>query len=120
LIVATVSDDSTVSTQLSVWLEQYCRLYQISPSLMEFKTTEQLLAAGKTHHLDVIFVCMSGPDGFLHARQIAQEKPDAKMVMIADTAEYAVKCMRLHFTDYIVRPLEFRNFVRAMKLAGVG
>jgi len=120
MIVATLTDDIALTVQLSVWLKQYCGLYQISPSLMEFSKTEDLLAAARTNHMDVIFIGLSGPEGFLHARRIAEERPECSLVMIADTPEYAVKCMRLHFKDYIVRPVEFKSFVRAMKLSSIG
>jgi len=120
MVVATLTDDEAEALQLSIWLKQYCSLYQIYPSLMEFNSADRLLEAGKTHRLDVIFVSLRGPEGFLEARRIREAKPESSVIMIADTPEYAVRCVRLHFTDYIIRPIEFKNFVRSMKLAGVG
>jgi len=120
MLVAALTDDDAVAIQLSVWLKQYCSLYSIATSYMEFSSADELLTAGRTQRIDVLFVCLRGPEGFNQARRIAEEKRDCRIVMIADTAEYAVKCIRLHFADYIVRPIEFKNFVRAMKLAGVG
>ena len=120
MIIAMLTDNPHVAAQLNTWFEQYCDLYRIHPAVMEFQTTEELLDAGKAYHLDVIFVYLRGPEGFLHARRIHEEHPDSRMVFIGDTKEYAVACMRLHFSDYMVMPLEFPNFVRAMKLSGVG
>ena len=95
-------------------------MYRINPTVIELSSVEELLGTGNIHHLDVIFIYLRRPEGFLHARRIREELPASRAVFIGDTMEYAVKCMRLHFTDYMVMPLEFKNFVRTMKLAGVG
>ena len=120
MMIATLTDNPAVAAQLNAWMKQYCDLYRIDPTVMEFLTTEELLEAGKTYRLDVIFIYLRGPEGFLHARRVREELPASHAVFIGDTMEYAVKCMRLHFTDYMVMPLEFKNFVRTMKLSGVG
>ena len=120
MTISVLTDNPSVATQMDVWLKQYCELYQINPVVMDFTTTEELLEVGATHRLDVIFVCLRGPEGFLHARRIHEEMPNSKMVFIGDTMKYAVQCVRLHFVDYQVFPLEFKNFVRSMKLLGVG
>lgn len=120
MTIAALTDNPAVAAKLNEWLKQYCSLYQINPTIMEFLTTEELLETGKIHRLDVIFIYLRGPEGFLHARRIREELPASRAVFIGDTMEYAVKCVRLHFTDYVVMPLEFKNFVRTMKLCGVG
>ena len=120
MTIATLTDNLSVSSMLNGWFKQYCELYQIHPEIMDFLTKEELLEVSKTHRLDTIFVYLRGPEGFLHARRIREENPNSHMVFIADTPEYAVQCMRLHFTDYMLLPLEFKSFVRAMKLSGIG
>lgn len=120
MTIAALTDNPAVAAQLNEWLKQYCSLYQINPTIMEFLTTEELLEMGKTCRLDVIFIYLRGPEGFLHARRIREEFPSSRVTFIGDTTEYAVKCMRLHFTDYMVLPLDFKSFVRTMKLCGVG
>ena len=120
MVIATLSDDYAVTTMLNGWLKQYCGLYQINPEVMNFLTKDDLLEFSKMHRLDVVFIYLRGPEGFLQARRIREELPESRLVFIGDTTEYAVQCMRLHFTDYMVTPLEFKSFVRAMKLSGVG
>lgn len=120
MTIATLTDNPDVSATLNSWFRQYCALYQIQPEIIDFPTKDQLLEAGKTHRLDTIFLYLRGPEGFLHARRIREEHPNCNMIFVADTTEYAVQCMRLHFTDYMLLPLEFKSFVRAMKLSGIG
>ena len=120
MTIATLTDLPSVQTTLTAWFRQYCDLYQIRPELVSFLTKDELLETAKTRRLDTIFVCLRGPEGFLQARSIRQTLPDTRLVFIADTTEYAVQGMRLHFTDYLLLPLEFKSFVRAMKLSGIG
>ena len=42
---------------------------------------------------------------------------DIEIILVDDTQEYAVRGMRLHCTDFILRPVEFRHIVRSMNLA---
>ena len=54
--------------------------------------------------------------GFLAARTLRQVDKRCAIVLIDDTPQYAVQGVRLHFTDFIVRPVEFRHIVRSMHL----
>jgi hypothetical protein len=40
--------------------------------------------------------------------------------LIDDTPEYAIRGVRIHCTDFILRPVEFRHVVRSMRLATGG
>ena len=120
MTIATLTDNPSVALQLNGWLRRYCELYQVTPSLMEFTSKDELLQVSGIHRVDVVFIYLRGPEGFLQARAVHEAIPDCRMVFIGDTMEYAVRCIRLHFTDYLLMPLEFKSFVRAMKLAGVG
>ena len=48
MIIASLTDNPAVAAQLDAWLEQYCSLYQIDPTIMEFLTTEELLETGNS------------------------------------------------------------------------
>ena len=48
---------------------------------------------------------------------LRERDPDCKIILVDDTQEFAVRGMRLHCTDFILRPVEFRHIVRSMNLA---
>jgi len=120
MLIAILSDHVDTTNRINQWLNQYCNLYGVVPSIIEFSSSEEYMEVRKTVKPDMVFICLRGDEGFLYARRIREEDPDTHMVFIGDTTEYAVKCVRLHFTDYMVQPLDFKSFVRAMKLSGVG
>lgn len=68
----------------------------------------------------LIIFSMDGPQGFLAARRLRETAPASKLVFITDTPQYAVMGVRIHLTDYIVKPVEFKHIARAMGLAGIG
>ncbi len=69
---------------------------------------------------DLILLSQDGPEGFLSARRLREIDPQVKLVFLTDTPQYAVMGVRIHLTDYIVKPVEFKHVVRALQLAGVG
>ena len=50
-------------------------------------------------------------------RQLRERDSNCKIILVDDTQEFAVQGMRLHCTDFILRPVEFRHIVRSMNLA---
>lgn len=108
------------SAQLSRWLSQYCQLYGASASILTCSKAEQLFDMMRSEGADVVFMGLGGPEGFLTARRLRELDRDCRIIYVDDTQTYAVRGVRLHFTDFILRPVEFKHIVRAMKLAGVG
>ena len=58
--------------------------------------------------------------GFLAARRLRELDQKVPLIFLTDTSQYAVMGVRLHLTDYVVKPAEFKHLVRALKLAGIG
>jgi len=115
-----VTNYRVLTSVLSQWIEQYCRLYNIRPIVEFYDSAEELLEEADGKSYAVVFAGIVGSEGFQKARMLREKMMDCPMVYIGESAEYAVQCVRMHFTDYIVQPVEFKNFVRAMKLSGVG
>ncbi len=44
--------------------------------------------------------------GFLCARRVSEEDRSCRVIMLDDTDRYAIRSLRIHLTDYLVRPLE--------------
>ena len=54
--------------------------------------------------------------GFLCARRVREEDRDCRVILLDDTDRYAIRGLRIHLTDYLVRPLEEARFRAAAKL----
>ncbi len=44
--------------------------------------------------------------GFLCARRIREEDGGCRVILLDDTDRYAIRGLRIHLTDYLVRPVE--------------
>ncbi|MBQ3404358.1 MAG: response regulator [Oscillospiraceae bacterium] len=106
--------------QLIRWIKQYCQLYGVEHELTAFPLPEDFTDATAYKKFDLVFMAAGGAEGFLAARQLRDEDRNVKIILADDTMDYAVKGVRLHFTDFIHKPVEFKHVVRAMKLAGLG
>lgn len=101
--------------QLQVWIEQYCLLYQIPAKVERFLTPEAFSAW--EGQFELVFLGFGGQSGFLQARLLRERDHRCKIVLVDDTQQFAVQGVRIHCTDFILRPVEFRHIVRSMRLA---
>ena len=113
--IAVCENSAAAAEQLCGWIEQYCRLYHIPAVLKCFLSSAAFTAY--TGWLDIAYLFCGGSAGFYLARQLRERSPDCKIILVDDTQEFAVHGMRLHCTDFILRPVEFRHIVRSMDLA---
>ena len=54
--------------------------------------------------------------GFLAARRVRELDRACKILMICDTARYALQSVRLHVTDFILRPVSRPRLERGLDL----
>ncbi len=100
------------------WIREYCALYQLPVSLRVFHDPEEFNAC--QDRFDLSYICFGGSTGFLRARLLRERDKNCRIVLVDDTREFAVASMRIHCTDFILRPVTFSHIVRSMGLAGVG
>ena len=113
--IAVCENSGAAAEQMRCWIQQYCRLYRV-PAVLECISSPTAFSASGSP-FDIVYLCSGGSTGFYLARQLRERDPDCKIILVDDTQEYAVRGMRLHCTDFILRPVEFRHIVRSMNLA---
>lgn len=112
-----VCDNSVSSAeQIQNWIGRYCELYGYSVSLRTFLSPDSFSTSKET--FETVFCGFGGGTGFLAARALRERDRNCKIILIDDTPEYAIRSVRLHCTDFILRPVDFRKIVRSMRLAG--
>lgn len=52
--------------------------------------------------------------GFLCARRMREEDSACRVILLDDTDRYAIRGLRIHLSDYLVRPLEEHRFRAAL------
>lgn len=113
--IAVCEHSRTVAQQLCKWIGQYCDLYQIPAAVHSFLSPMEFSSCKE--RFDVVFMAFGGVTGFAQARQLREADRECGIVLIDDTQEFAVCCVRLHCADFILRPVEFCHVVRSMRLA---
>lgn len=113
--IAVCENSAAAAEQMRIWIEQYCRLYHV-PAVLQCFCSSAAFAVHK-HPFDIVYLCTGGSAGFYQARQLRERDANCKIILVDDTQEFAVASMRLHCTDFILRPVQFRHIVRSMSLA---
>ncbi len=113
--IAICETSAAAAQQMRDWVETYCRLYQVPAMLECFSSSAAFSDHGGAYA--IAFLCTGGSAGFYQARQLRERDPACKIILVDDTQEFAIRSMRLHCTDFILRPVEFRHIVRSMNLA---
>lgn len=110
--------DNSVSSaeQIQNWISRYCELYGYSASFRTFLSPDSFFTSKET--FEAVFFGFGGGTGFLAARALRERDRNCKIILIDDTPEYAIRSVRLHCSDFILRPVDFRKIVRSMQLAG--
>lgn len=116
--IAVCENTQAAVERLRGWIEQYCLLYQLSADVQCFLTAEAF--SGCKGRFDMAFVGFGGNTGFLQARMLRERDHSCRIILLDDTQQFAVQGVRIHCTDFILRPVEFRHIVRSMGLATGG
>lgn len=116
--VAVCENSSGGAQQLCSWIEQYCELYRLPVCLQRFLKPELFETCSGV--FDIAFLGFGGGVGFLAARALRDRDRNCKIILIDDTPEFAIPSVRIHCTDFILRPVEFRRVVQSMRLATGG
>lgn len=106
--------------QLCSWVWQICGLYGFEPELALYTTARELLDALRLRRFDIILLSADGPEGFLAVRQLRERDQGVRIIFVTDTNRYTVMGVRLHLSDYVVKPLEFQQISRSLRLCGIG
>lgn len=97
-------------------IDHYCALYEIKNCTIRcIHTPGELLSCEE--RFEIVFMGFGGGGGFDAARQLRERDRSCRIILVDDTQEYAIRGVRLHCTDFILRPVEFRHVVQSMHLA---
>ena len=113
--IAVCENSSEAAEQLRGWIEQFCALYQVPAVFACYSSAERF--EREREHFDIVYMGFGGSVGFYQARLLAERDRGCRVILVDDTPDFAIRGMRLHCVDFILRPVQFRNVVRSMELA---
>lgn len=113
--IAVCDNQAAAAEQIGAWVRRYGSLYGLDlDEIRCFTDPEQF--SGSEEHFDVAFLGFGGPVGLRTAQQVRSRNRRCRIIMVDDTMEYARHGMRLHCTNFVLRPVEFRHIVQSMQL----
>ena len=77
-----------------------------SVEMVQFSTEEALWRTFSSGQFRGAVVGYGDVRGFLCARRLREEDSRCRVILLDDTDRYAIRGLRIHLTDYLVRPLK--------------
>ena len=91
-------------------IEEAAAQASISAEPVAFCSEDALWSAFEPGRFQGAIVGYGDVKGFLCARRVREEDRDCRVILLDDTDRYAIRGLRIHLTDYRVRPLEESRF----------
>jgi DNA-binding LytR/AlgR family response regulator len=115
MINCIIVDDEPLARQL---IETYIDQIPGIESLGSYQTAKEAFEALHNQDIDVIFldIEMPGINGLNFIRSL---KKSPKVVFITAYAEYAVDAFEIEALDYLVKPVTFERFLKAIQKTGI-
>ena len=96
-------------------IEEAANAAHTGAQTVEFRSEDALWSAFAPGKFRGAVVGYGDVKGFLCARRLREEDKACRVVLLDDTDRYAIRGLRIHLTDYLVRPLEEQQFRTAME-----
>lgn len=81
----------------------------------EFDRSKALYGGVVKHGFDIVFVCLNGLSGFETARKVREISKTCGLIIITDTANYAIEAHSLWAAHYIMKPVRYSCICDALK-----
>ena len=115
MINCIVVDDEPLARQLII---SYIDQVPDMQCLGSYQSAVEAFAALHQHRIDVIFIDIEMP-GITGLNFIRSLKTHPKVIFITAYTEYAVDAFEIEATDYLVKPVVFERFLKAVQKIGL-
>ena len=95
--------------------EEYFAGRKLSVELRTLRSFRETKEAGfRPAEANAAVIGFGSVEGFLCARRIREANPSCAIILIDDTDEYAIRSMRLHVADFLLRPVTAERYRKAL------
>lgn len=119
--IAVIDDQAACRSEICGHLHTFFDQHYAGTALEieEFESAEAffLRFTPERFHLILIDYYMDGMTGLEAARQIRAADPDAAMIFITTSRDYAVESYLVQASGYLLKPFRYEDFERALQLA---
>jgi DNA-binding LytR/AlgR family response regulator len=108
--IAVCCPDGEEARRISRIIEQQAAKALIGVQVESFRTEDALWRVFAPGRFAGAVIGFGDVQGFLCARRVRESDRDCRVILLDDTNRYAIRGLRLHLTDFLVRPLEDERF----------
>ena len=113
--IAVCSPNAEEARLISRIIEEEAAAAHTSAETVEFRSENALWQAFAPGKYRGVVVGYGDVRGFLCARRLREEDGTCRVILLDDTDLYAIRGLRIHLTEYLVRPLEERQLRAAVE-----
>ena len=113
--IAVCDNHAATAAQISTWVRQYGSLYGLELHEIQCFTDPEQFGM-QERSFDVAFLGFGGSVGLRAAQRLRSRDHRCRIILMDDTMEHALHGMRLHCTNFVLRPVEFHHIVLSMLL----
>jgi len=112
--VAVCGVDAEETHRLCLRMKTYAAELRRDAEVKPFLSEEELWREFEPGRFHGAVVGYGDTKGFLCARRVREADNGCRVILVDDTDRYAIRALRIHLTDYLVRPVEDGRFRVAM------
>ncbi len=113
--IAVCCSNAAESSRLCRIIEEQAAAAGICAKTRVFSDEDTLWRAFRPGSFFGAVIGFGDVQGFLCARRVRETDSSCRVILLDDTDRYAIRGLRIHLTDYIVRPHEDERFAAAVK-----
>lgn len=74
-------------------------------AIATFRSEDLFWDVFRPGNFDGVVACYGDVKGFLFARRVREEDSDCRVILLDDTDRYAIRGLRIHLSDFLIRPI---------------
>ncbi|MGN1349835.1 MAG: LytR/AlgR family response regulator transcription factor [Anaerovoracaceae bacterium] len=115
--IAVIEDDAAERAVLTGLMGQYGQQNGLKIQYSEFDSAEAFFADFSPGVFQAVLmdIYLEGQDGMEAARRISRQDPSCRIIFSTVSSEHAVESYDVRAVDYLVKPLTYERFSRAME-----
>ena len=106
MLVAVCSSDENEIERICSLIGECSAGVRNRAACVTFRSEEDLWEVFRPGYFRGVVVGYGDVRGFLLARRVSEEDCDCRVILLDDTDRYAIRGLRIHLSDFLVRPFE--------------
>ena len=114
--IAVCGVSSAETERLCGWIEAYCGERRLGAQVCPVPSLDAFWESFSPGTWPCVVLGQEDTAGFLAARRLREQDKRCRILLICDTDRYALQSIRLHVTDFILRPVSLPRLTRGLDL----